>query len=103
MSDSLSTTSTLNNLLSIYLERRLIARLIPAVRLYQLAEKRPLPNGEGVQIVFNGWTNLAAASVTLAEGVANSLAALSARKVSATIAQYGRGVKITDLAAITTI
>lgn len=103
MADVLSTTSTLDNLLPIYLERRMIARLVPVERFYQFGEKRPLPANQGVQMVFNGWKNLAAASSTLGEGVPNSLVALSSRKVSATIQSYGRGVKVTDLAQITTI
>lgn len=81
----------------------MIARLVPTERFYQFGDKRPLPPNNGVQMTFNGWVNLAAASSTLGEGVPNSLAALSARKVNVTISQYGRGVKVTDLAAITTI
>lgn len=103
MADTLSNTTILDNLLPAYLERRMIARLVPVERFYQFAVKRPLPQNEGKTITFNGWRNLAAASVTLTEGTANSLAGLSARKVTATLAQYGRGVKVTDLAAITTI
>lgn len=103
MADTLSTTATLDNLLPSYLEARMIARLVPMERFAQFAVKRPLGNNQGNTIRFNGWTNLAAASVSLGEGVPNSLAALSSRKVNATIVQYGRGVKVTDLAAITTI
>lgn len=103
MADILSTTSTLDNLLPIYLERRMIARLVPVERFAQFAEKRPLPLGNGKQMTFNGWINLAAASSTLGEGVPNSLVALSARKVNCTVLQYGRGVKVSDLAQITTI
>lgn len=103
MADTLSTTSTLNNLLPIYLEKRMIGRLVPTERFYQFAKVHDLPQNSGVQMTFNGWTNLAAPSVTLAEGVPNSLAALSSRRVNVSIAQYGRGVKVTDLAAITTI
>jgi len=103
MADTLSTTSSLDNLLPSYLEKRMIARLVPVERFYQFGEKRPLPKGQGTTMTFNGWTNLAAASSTLTEGTPNSLVALSSRKVTATIAQYGRGVKVTDLAGITTI
>lgn len=103
MADTLTTTTTINNLLPIYLERRMIARLVPVERFYQFAEKRPLPANNGTQMTFNAWTNLAAASSTMAEGTANSLVALSSRKVNVTVAQYGRGVKVTDLSAITAI
>lgn len=103
MSDTLTTMTVLANMLPSYLERRLIARLVPVERFYQFAEKRPLPKGEGKTMTFNGWVNLAAASVVLTEGTPNDLAALSERKVTATLAQYGRGVKITDLAQLTAI
>lgn len=103
MADALSTTTVLNNLLPIYLERRMIARLVPVERFYQFAEKRPLPANNGVQMTFNAWVNMAAASSTLGEGTPNSLVTLSSRKVNVTVAQYGRGVKVTDLSAITAI
>jgi N4-gp56 family major capsid protein len=47
---------------------------------------------------WNAWVRLAGASSTLSEGGNNSLVALSSRRVSAAVAQYGRGHKITDLA-----
>lgn len=103
MADTLTTSTSINNLLPIYLERRMIARLVPVERFYQFAEKRPLPANNGLQMTFNAWTNLAAASSTMTEGTANSLVALSSRKVNVTVAQYGRGVKVTDLSAITAI
>lgn len=103
MADVLTTTTAINNLLPIYLERRMIARLVPVERFYQFAEKRPLPANNGVQMTFNAWTNLTAASSTMTEGTANSLVTLSSRKVNVTVAQYGRGVKVTDLSAITAI
>jgi len=103
MADVLSTAASLNNLVRIYLEKRMIGRLVPTERFYQFAKLHDLPKNSGVQMTFNGWTNLAAPSVTLSEGAANSLAALSSRRVNVSIAQYGRGVKITDLAAIVTI
>src|SRR5258708_12065413 len=103
MADTLTTTTTLTNMLPIYLERRMIARLVPVERFYQFAEKRPLPANNGVQMTFSAWVNLAAASSTMTEGTANSLVALSARKVNVSVVQYGRGVKITDLSAITPI
>lgn len=103
MADTLSTTSTLDNLLPLYLERRMLMRLVPVDRFYQVGTKYPLPPNQGTQIVFNGWVNLAAASSTLAEGTPNSLVGLTARRIAATVVAYGRGVKVTDLAQITTI
>ena len=89
--DTLSNTSILNNLLPIYLERRMIARLVPTERFYQFGEKRPLPANQGTQMSFNGWRNLAACSVTMTEGTPNALVGLSARLVNVTVAQYEIG------------
>src|ERR1041385_4567096 len=101
MGDTNSTTSTLDNLQMAYFSKDMIVRLEPNTPLIQFAKKDELPLRSGKTVTFNGWTPLAAASVTLAEGVANSVPSLSSRKVVATIAGYGRGVKITDLAQMT--
>ncbi len=97
MADTLSNTSILDNLLPVYFSRKALPRLIPKVTLYQFAEKTPLPKGEGKQVTWNGWSNFAAVSASLTEGTNPSMAGLSSRKVTATIAQYGRGAKTTDL------
>lgn len=49
-------------------------------------------------VVWNAWSNFSLVSASLSEGVNPDAAAVSSRKVTATIAQYGRVVKITDLA-----
>ena len=101
MADTNTTTSTLDNLQMAYFSKDMIARLEPNTPLIQFAKKDDLPLRSGKTVTFNGWTPLAAASSTLAEGAANSVPSLSSRKVVATIAGYGRGVKITDLASMT--
>jgi len=73
---------------------RLVARGI----LYQWGEKEPLPAKAGSTTVrWNGWQNFLPITGSLSEGTANTLSAVSARKVEATIAQYGRGVQVSDL------
>lgn len=103
MADQNTSIVNNDNLLLAYFERRLIKTLHEKVWLYQLAEKYPLPLGSGNTITFNGWRKLAAASVTLAEASANSTVSLSSRKVTATIASYGRAVKVTELLELTSI
>jgi len=102
MADTNSTTTTLNNLLSTYYVRKAIATLYNNTPLIQFADKTPMPKGEGVTVKWNAWRKLAGASVAPSEGVANSLPSLSSRVVTATIAQYGRGYALTDLASLTT-
>jgi N4-gp56 family major capsid protein len=84
-------------MLPVYFTRRLMRVLDEQVWLYQLAEKYPLPEGNGTQMTFNGWRRIAAPSSTLAEQSSNAATVLSSRKINCTIASYGRHVKISDL------
>ena len=90
-------------MLPVYFTRRLMKVLDEQVWLYQLAEKYPLPQGNGIQMTFSGWRRIPAPSSTLAEQSSNAAVVLSARKVNVTIASYGRGVKISDLFEKTSI
>jgi N4-gp56 family major capsid protein len=98
MADVNTTTTVINNLLQHYYVPRALMTLVNKTPLYEFAEKAPQPKGRGNITYWNGWNYLAGPSVVLAEGAANHLPALSSRRVSATVAQYGRGVIITDLA-----
>jgi len=84
-------------MLPVYFTRRLMKVLDEQVWLYQLAEKYPLPEGNGTQMTFNGWRRIAAPSSTLAEQSSNAATVLSSRKINVTINSYGRSVKISDL------
>lgn len=97
MADSNSTTVTNNNLLQSWFSQKMLVRLEPQVKLAEFAQRDELPLRTGTTATWNGWRSLGAASSTLAEGVQNSLVALSSRRVTATIAGYGRGHKLTDL------
>lgn len=92
-------TTTNDNMLLSYLERRLVRTLEEQVWFYQLCTKYPLPEGSGTSITFNAWRRIAAASSTLSEfnASANNAATLSSRKITATIASYGRRIELTDL------
>ena len=103
MADTNTTTTTLNNLLLAWFSRKIIATLVPKTPLIEFAQRDELPLRTGTTATFNGWNRITGASSTLSEGTANSLIALSSRKVSGTIAGYGRGVKLTDLTTMTTI
>jgi N4-gp56 family major capsid protein len=93
-----TTTSTGNNLLAHYFVPKAILTLYAETPIYEFAVKAPQPKGQGNITYWNGWVALAAASSALSEGGSNTAVALSSRRVSATVAQYGRGVQITDIA-----
>lgn len=101
MADTPTATTTNDNLMAKYFSQKIIARLEPNTPLIEFAVKDDLPLRTGTTATFNGWRVIDAASVSLAEGTANSLPALSSRRVVATIAGYGRGVKLTDLFQMT--
>ncbi len=101
MADTNTSTTINDNLMASYFATKVIERLEPNTPLIEFAQKDQLPLRTGKTATFNGWQTLGAASTTLGEGTANSLPALSSRKVVATIAGYGRGVKLTDLFQMT--
>jgi N4-gp56 family major capsid protein len=94
-----------DNLLMSYFEKRAMAVLHDQVAFYQIAEKFPLPKGSGTSMTFNGWRKIDAASSTLSEysASANVAVRLSSRKISATIASYGRSIQLTDTLELTSI
>lgn len=98
MSDSNTSIVTGDNLLSTLFQRKAIATLHEKCMYYRVADKFAMPQREGQVMVFNGWRKIAAASTNLAEASSNAAVNLSSRKVTATIASYGRHCKITDLA-----
>ena len=101
MADQNTSIVNNDNLLSSYFERRVIKTLIDEVYYYQAVQKSgmvfQIPKGEGVQVTWNGFRRLAAASSFLAEASGNSAASLSSRKVNVTVNSLGRHVKLTDL------
>lgn len=103
MADTNSTTSINNNMMQSWFSRKMLVRLEPQVKLAEFAQRDELPLRTGTTATWNGWRTLGAASSTLGEGVQNSLVALSSRRVTATIAGYGRGHKLTDLFQMTAI
>lgn len=94
-----------DNLLMSYFEKKALATLHEQVAFYNAADKFPLPLGSGQTMTFNGWRTLAAASAALSEysTSANAAVRLSSRKISSTIASYGRSIQITDTLELTSI
>lgn len=103
MADTNTTTTVVNNLLQSWFSNKMITTLVPKTALLEFAQRDELPMRNGLTATWNGWRRIAGASSQLAEGTPNSLVALSARRVTATIAGYGRGVKLTDLTTMTAI
>src|SRR3990167_6499936 len=103
MADTSTTTSTLDNLLKNYFVPQAVLTVYNETPLYGLFKKYPAPKGNGKIVYWNAWNKFDGASSTLAEGGDNSAPSFSSRRVSATISQYGRKLKITDLAEFFTV
>lgn len=86
-----------------WFSQKILVRLEPQVKLAEFAQRDELPLRTGTTATWNGWRSMGAASTTLGEGTANSLPALSSRRVTATISGFGRGHKLTDLFQYTAI
>jgi len=102
MADILSSTTNLSTLVPTYYSKRLLEKLEANCRAYQLAEKRTLPSNSGKVVLWNRYVQLAA-GMSLTEGVPPGPSAMSTTTVSATLAQYGNLVKLTDLVEETAI
>lgn len=100
-------TANNDNLLSSYFEKRVLKTLIDEVFYYQAVQKSgmifKIPQGEGVQVTWNGFRRLAAASSFLAESSGNVAASLSSRKVNVSINSMGRHIELTDLLEYTSV
>lgn len=103
MADTLTQLSTNDNLLPEYFVPEALLTLYNETHLYEFAKKAPQPKRRGDTTYWNAWVRLAGASSALAEGGNNSTVALSSRRVSATPAQYGRGIKLSDLEEFMTV
>lgn len=101
-----STTSN-DNLLSSYFEKRAVRTLRDQVFYYQAVQNSgmvfQIPQGEGQQVTWSAWRRLAAASSFLAEASGNAAPVLSSRKVNVTVNSLGRIVKLTDLLEYTSV
>lgn len=103
MASALTNVTSLTNTIKQYYDRVMLDVLDPTLKFYQFGEKRPLPKGTGLTMVWNRPTRLAKGFL-LSEGVTTSTAnALSTSKVSAIIRQFGGYTSVSDLVDLTSI
>lgn len=98
-----TTTATLTGELVSYLEKRFLARSRAAIVFGEGAQKKTLPSNMGKNITFNRYSPLAVASTALTEGTNPSTVQPSGAQVSATLAQYGNVIAVTDLMFVVSI
>lgn len=98
-----TTTSTLDNQIQTYYDKKFLEHFEPNLKLYEWAQKKPIPKQQGTTIQFTRWNTVDPASSKLGEGTPPTSFTLSSAKVTATLAQYGRYTKITDFVDMTAI
>lgn len=98
-----TTTSTLSGELLSYLEKRFLLRSRAAIVFGEGAQTQTLPANMGKQITFNRYSPLTVATSALGEGTNPSSVQPTATQVSASLAQYGNVIAVTDLLFVTSI
>ena len=84
-----------------FYDRNLLDRAIPADVHGRFGQNRPLKTRNGNQIKFRRYERLTSSVTPLVEGVTPSGSSLSVTDATATLAQYGDYVTITDMVDLT--
>ena len=94
-----TTTQTYANLTAeqkTFYDRTLLSRLLPNLTFLKYGQKRPMPKNEGDTINFRRFNSLAVPAASLTEGVTPDGDNLSITAVTATVAQEGNWVRLSD-------
>jgi N4-gp56 family major capsid protein len=84
-----------------FYDRNLLARAQPAEVHGRFGQKRPISKRNGNQIKFRRYSQLAAASTPLSEGVTPAGSSLAVTDLTATLAQYGDFITLSDVVSMT--
>lgn len=83
-----------------FYDRNLLARAQPAEVHGRFGQKRPIKTRSGNQIKFRRYSQLAAASTPLTEGVTPAGSSLAVTDLTATLAQYGDFITLSDMVSM---
>lgn len=86
-----------------FYERALLERLLPELHFYKDAMKKKLPKNQGRTVNFRRFNSLTAPGTSLTEGVTPDGNDLNITAITATVAQEGDWVSISDLIQLTGI
>lgn len=98
-----TTTTQVASARSEFFDKVLLVRALPSLVHDQFGQRRPLPTGNSKTIKFRRYASLSTATGTLTEGTQPSPVQLSVTDITATIAQYGNVVEITDMVDLTNV
>lgn len=98
---AINTISNITPALQAYYDRNLLERAVPADVHGRFGQQRPIKLRSGNQIKFRRYESLAAATTPLVEGVTPTGTSMVLTDVTATLAQYGSYVPVTDMVTLT--
>lgn len=84
-----------------FYDRNLLERAQPNDVHGRFGQKRPIAQRNGNQIKFRRYSQLAAATTPLTEGVTPTGSQLAVTDITATLAQYGDFIQLSDLVSMT--
>jgi len=84
-----------------FYDRNLLERAQPNDVHGRFGQKRPISTRSGNQIKFRRYSQLAAATTALTEGVTPTGSALSVTDITSTLAQYGSFITLSDMVSMT--
>jgi N4-gp56 family major capsid protein len=84
-----------------FYDRNLLRRAQPNDVHGRFGQKRPIQSRNGNQIKFRRYSQLAAATTPLSEGVTPTGSQLSVTDITSTLAQYGDFILLTDMVSLT--
>lgn len=97
----MNTLSNIPPAIQAYYDRNLLERAVPADIHGRFGQVRPIKMRSGNQIKFRRYEALTVATTPLVEGVTPAGSSLTVTDVTATLAQYGDYVTITDMVDMT--
>jgi N4-gp56 family major capsid protein len=98
-----TTSAGLTGLIVTYYEKVGLERLLPKLRFYQFADKKPLPSKSGKTIQWYRFRQQSAVTTNMSEDTVPTQVYLSADTISATIVQRGAYAGISDMLTMTAI
>lgn len=87
--------------IGVYAAVKMLKHAEPILILEKFSQARPMPQNKGQQIKFRRPTPFTVSTVALSEGVTPSSQQMAYTDVTATLAQYGAWVQLTDVIADT--
>jgi len=96
-----TTTSQVAPGIQAFYDRNLLSRAQPNDVHGRFGQKRPIALRSGNQIKFRRYSQLAAATTALVEGVTPSGSSLSVTDITTSLAQYGDYITLSDMVSLT--